>query len=288
MSIIIADAGATVTNWAIVSGFHEQIVKTSGINPVLKVDAEIEATIFDELLPQIDSNEVKEVFFYGAGCKDWNQAERVQKLLNEAFRKKQVTVKTDIEGAGIALYGKGTGIVAIAGTGSSAGFMDRGQLVDIMPSKAYPEGDFAAGAQIGARILKDVFVGEAPESIKGIIEENRKLSVNELFLRFQDPNKSKLIASKVLADIATSPGFKDPDHDQYLRAIVQTSLDKLFNLMKAHFKNALAVQPIRFVGSTVFTFEEYFREYFKRKSILIDDIQRNPIRGLVHHHQNEL
>ena len=286
MSILIADAGATLTSWAVIDGDKEQVVRTSGINPVLKVDAEIESVLFDELTMLINTSKVKEVHFYGAGCGSWEQAERVQSLLLELFRKKNVHVKTDLEGAGRSIFDRSRGIIAISGTGSSAGFMEKGDLVDQMPSKAYPEGDFGSGSHIGALIMKDYFVGDTPKSIKKIIDGQRRLNLDELFIQFQDPKKSKLIASKALRDLVNSPDFGEPLHQEYLKRIVLESVETLFDQMKDYFKSALAEQSVRFVGSTASTFETYFRSYFKDNGVVIDDFQQRPIHGLIRYHKS--
>lgn len=286
MSTLIADAGATMTSWALLDGENEQVIRTSGINPVLKVDAEIESVLFDELAMLINASKVKEVHFYGAGCGKWDQAERIQKLLLELFRNKKVTVKTDLEGAGRAIFDRSKGIIFISGTGSSAGFMDRGDLVDQMPSKAYPEGDNGSGAHIGALIMKDYFLGNTPQSIKGIIDGQRKLPLDDLFLQFQNPHKSKLIASKALRDLVNSKDFGEPMHQEYLKRIVMEAIEELFGEMKRYFKKTLEEQSVRMVGSTAATFEQYFRSYFKSQGVTIDDVQQRPIHGLIRYHRS--
>lgn len=287
MSILIADAGATSTSWAIIKGEEQQVIRTSGINPTIKVDAEIESVLFDELGLLINTSAIQQVFFYGAGCGTYKEAERVKKKLGEVFRNKEIYVATDLAGAGLSVFDQSRGIVCISGTGSSAGFMEGGALADVMPTKAYPEGDFGSGSHIGALILKDYLAEKSPKSIMKILDENRRLSIDELFVHFQDPKKSKLIASKALRDVATSPDFKNPAHQNYIDQQVWTSLDKFFGQLKNHFKNALIKQPIRYVGSTVYVFEDQFRKYFKNKGILLDEVVRSPIHGLVRYHLNK-
>lgn len=285
MSILIADGGATSTTWAELKGDQEQVVRTSGINPSIKVDAEIESVIFDELGMLLNSSAVDKLFFYGAGCADYHKANRIKTILKDAFRNAEINISTDIEGAGISIFGADTGIVVISGTGSSAGFMDGGGLVDVMPSKAYPEGDFGSGSHIGSLIMKDFYTGDAPMEIRKLIESRRRLTIDQLFVIFQDPTKSKMIASKVLADVITSNEFDKPMHQEYLKRLVFESIDPLFEQLKNHFKNALAMQSIRFVGGTVAAFEDHFREYFRMKGLIIDKIERSPIHGLIQHHK---
>ncbi len=284
MSILIADGGATSTTWALIKENDHQIVRTSGLDPSLKVDAEIESVIFDELSLLLNTSQITQVFYYGAGCGDFKHANRIKKILTEAFRKAKVLVKTDIEGSGLALFAKQTGIVVISGSGSSAGFMDSGKLVDVMPSKAYPEGDFGSGAHIGALILADFFAGDVPTEIKNVIQARRRLSIDDLFVQFQDPIKSKLIASKALGDVISSSEFDQPLHQDYLKRLVFEAIGPLYDQLKHHFKHALAQQSIRFTGGTVGVFEEYFREYFRKKGLIIDKVEKTPITGLIEYH----
>lgn len=159
--------------------------------------------------------------------------------------------------------------------------------MDIMPSKAYPEGDFASGAHIGSLIMMDFYEGNAPVEIKKLIESRRRLTIDQLFVLFQDPTKSKMIASKVLADVVTSSEFDNPIHKDYLKRLVNQSLDPFFDQLKSHFRNALALQSLRFIGGTVAVFETEFREYFRKKGLIIDDVQRTPIHGLIGFHKDQ-
>lgn len=278
MRILIADSGATQTTWATIVENEHSIIRTSGINPLLKADVEIEAIIFDELFSQLRSKEFDQLWFYGAGCREWKNSDRVMSMLKEAFPQSEIMLKTDVEGAGLASFGDGTGIVVISGTGSSAGFMKNGEMMDIMPSKAYPEGDFGSGCHIGALVLRDYFINEAPVFIKEVIDNNRSLSFEQLFLQFQSPNKSKQIAAKVMRDVGS---FKDSD---YVKEKAIISIEIQLEQLKNHFKEGLTELPIKLIGSTAFHFQTVFRKVFHDAGIEIADIQQNPIQGLIDYH----
>ena len=286
MSLIVADAGATTTTWAEITDDQEKLCSTSGINPSLNIDTEIEAVIYDELIPFIESPVVDRIYYYGAGCADVTRSFRIKKILTEAFLNAEITIRTDIEGAGLSAYGNATGIIVISGTGSSAGLMDDGSIVSIMSSDGYPNGDFGSAAHIGATIMNDLKSGKAPTKIKDLIQMQRKSSIDQLFEMFSDTRESKTLASNILADIVVSKVFNKPEIKDYLKNIVYETLDPLFNQLTKHFKNTLNVYSICFVGGTVAVFEKEFREYFQKKDITINKIQRNPIEGMIHFHRN--
>lgn len=282
MRLLIADSGATKTSWVFVDGDSEQHIGTSGLNPVFKSDNEIEAIIFEELLPQLPPKDIDQLYFYGAGCRLWSNAERVDKYLKEAFPKSVVEIKTDIEGAGRSLFGDETGFIVISGTGSSAGFIYEGKPVDLMSSKAYPEGDFGSGCHIGALVLRDYFKEEAPEFIIEVIEKNKRLDDEALFLQFQDSTKSKQIAAKVMRDVG---GFANTE---YLKTKVRISVNILLEKLNEYFKEELIKYPVKLTGSTAFYFESIFRDIFEEAGIEIADIQQNPIEGLKIYHKKKL
>jgi len=65
MSILIADSGATKTEWCLVNDETETHF-TEGLNPYYHTTESIEEIIRQNLLPKIEVP-IDEVFFYGAG-----------------------------------------------------------------------------------------------------------------------------------------------------------------------------------------------------------------------------
>ncbi len=286
MCINAADAGATATTRIVINKSEEKLIHTSGINPAINNDCQIEAILFHELKPYIHSTTINKIFFYGAGCLDHSRASRMDKILGTAFNTAEIIIKTDIEAAGISAFGVAKGIVVISGTGSSAGLMDGGTLVDVMPSKAYPEGDYASGAHIGALIMRDYNEGSIPIEIKKELISRNKISLDELFVLFQDSRHSKIIASRVLADVVTAPLFKHAIHQKYVKRLVNESLNLFYQQLNEHYTSNLATHSLSFVGGTVFTFKDEFRQFFKHKGIQIHKIIRTPVKGLIDFHKN--
>lgn len=282
MRILIADSGATKTSWAIGSGDEFSIIHTSGMNPSNKTDHELEAVVLEELFPQLLDENFDKLHFYGAGCKAREQSERVEIILKEAFSEAFISVKTDIEAAGLSLFGKEEGIVVISGTGSSAGLMKKGELMDIMDSKAYPEGDYGSGSHIGGLVLQDYFEDKVPQEIKTAIEEHGNESFKERFLLFQDSGTSKQIAAKAMRDVAE---FKN---SEYLKDKAEISIRLLLEQLNNHFAKGLSQIPVKLIGSTAFYFKEVFRSICSEEGIEIVDIQQNPIEELIKYHLEHL
>lgn len=284
MTKLIADAGATKTIWLMPGAFDGKIM-TRGIQPVLMVDSEIESVIYDELFTHPDVRKAGQILFYGSGCGAWNQAERVRHILRTAFSKAEIEVRTDIEGAGRAVFQRSEGIILISGTGSSAGYMRGGEMVDRMNQPVWPQGDLGSGAHIGALILNDYFEGKSPESIKKLIDDNRRLSEDDLFVQFQNPGRSKQIAAKAMKDVVSIAGLTG-DADEYMQDLSLQAFREWFDVLYAHFRSALQHVPVAICGSTGAEFETQLRLIFEEKGVTLHKVIKDPAEGLLRYHHS--
>ena len=67
--ILLADSGSTKTDWCLVdNGQVSLTVKTCGFNPFYQTEEDIAEELRTTLVPELPSNTVDDVFFYGAGC----------------------------------------------------------------------------------------------------------------------------------------------------------------------------------------------------------------------------
>ena len=288
MGILIADSGATKTSWAYISPNEVKELTTPGLNPVMLSDAGIKKVITGSLLPALSNRLVEHIYFYGAGCRAEDQASRIRNILSEFFRDVPSEIRTDIEGAGISVFGDGLGIVVISGTGSSAGFMSGGSIMEMMPSPAYPKGDTGSGCHIGALILRDYFTGKIPVSLKEILDLDRRLNFESLFLDFQDPRKTKKISAQAMADVANTITLDTFEDAGYLRDLATTSVRTLLIHLRSFFGKDLYEYPVKFVGSTAFYFKDVFEEVFQTAQIRISEIRKTPMEGLISFHKEEL
>ncbi len=70
------------------------------------------------------------VFFYGSGCSSEQAGEKVKLALSSVFPYSEISVFHDLFGAARALFGSGSGIASILGTGSSSCLFKDGEIVD--------------------------------------------------------------------------------------------------------------------------------------------------------------
>lgn len=152
--ILIADSGATKTDWLFVDGEVHRYFKTSGLHPAF-------------LDPIADSNELRSelpdvqpdyIYFYGTGLGNQVSDEKINAILREVFpTANTIEVKSDIEGSGRAFFGDGDGVVAVLGTGSICAIIESGRPVRKSATLGFAIGDEGSAADLGRRILRGYY-----------------------------------------------------------------------------------------------------------------------------------
>ena len=141
--ILIADSGATKTDWCFGNTLHDcQVVHTEGINPFHLTEEKIKQLLQESLLAQLPfpQEEVKAIFFYGAGCTP-EKAGKLSGLLAEAFPHATIQVEGDLLGAARALCKHQPGIACILGTGANSCLYDGQRITHNTPPLGYILGD---------------------------------------------------------------------------------------------------------------------------------------------------
>ena len=153
MSYLIADSGATKTDWLYVEGTDTTHVKTQGLHPSNISEMED----FEEISAQLNMLNPDRIYFFGAGCGNPVSDEIVLRFLTPIFPRAKITIKSDLEGSGRAFFGKGDGIVAVLGTGAISARIKGGKVFKKSASLGFAIGDEGSAADLGRRILKMYF-----------------------------------------------------------------------------------------------------------------------------------
>ncbi len=119
---IIADSGSTKTTWMDVESGNK--IVTEGLNPHFTSDDAFLAACTAVRDKVALHSPLSALHFYGAGCGNATQRERVVLLLSKAFGISNIHVETDMLGACRAVCGHEAGLVGILGTGSNACYYD--------------------------------------------------------------------------------------------------------------------------------------------------------------------
>ena len=278
--ILIADSGSTKTDWAIASSTDNckpSPINTQGLNPFHQSRDAILQILHSELLPQLEANDVNEIYFYGSGVRP--ELEPVmEQLLREVFPKAEIVeAHSDMLGAARAVCGHNEGIASILGTGANSCLYDGFEIVGNTPALGYILGDEGSGAVLGRRFLNALYKGNLSKEIKNSFEAETGLTMASVIERvYRQPLANRFLAS-------LSEFIHRHLDDEAVCQLVVSNFDEFFQ------KNIVPYGrpdlPVSFVGSIAWHYQPQLQESAARQGFRLGVVLKSPIEGLLRFHQ---
>jgi glucosamine kinase len=276
---LIADSGSTKAEWCLLSGKNSKIYFTRGISPYFMDAHEITGMLQDELIPQIKKLRVDEIIYYGTGCANILQAQKVKSSLKRLFpQTHKIKVHHDLIGAAHALCGHEKGIASILGTGSNSCYYNGKKIVRNSPGLGYVLGDEGSGAYMGKKVLQhflyETFDGDLLEKFMNRYKTD-KLEILDRVYRQPLPNRY----------LATFALFLSENRGHYMiENIIEDSLNDFFFNHLCKYKESLN-HPVHFVGGVAFAFQDIIRLLCANYGFEPGLILSHPMGGLIQYHQ---
>ena len=276
--ILIADSGSTKCAWAICTtdGKILSIHKTSGFNPKYSSFDSITLELNSSNLKSIKT-EIKEVYFYGAGCSSESKNVIIKEPLQSFFSNAEIIIRHDLEAALKATYKESPIISCILGTGSNSCIFDGVNIIENAPSLGYIAGDEASGNFFGKQLI-NLYVNNAlPRNIVEKFENwttERKDEIIENIYSVQRPNLY----------LATFFRFMyENKEEQIFDSIFRKGIQHFFDLHIKCFDN-YKKYPLTFVGSVAYFLSDYINKIAKKEGMQVQEIVQSPIKNLVKEH----
>jgi glucosamine kinase len=201
----------------------------------------------------------------------------VHSSLSAIFTKAEVNVHSDILGAARALFGNGSGLVLILGTGANVGLYDGYEVKNLTPSLGYILGDEGSGAHLGKLLLRSWFYGELPVELMNKLEQFCPLTLSEILMKVYSDSGSAMFLSSFTRFLY------DNINEQPIIDIVENSFTDLWNNHIVRYSN-IAELPIGAVGSIASTFSNQLKQVFGNHGCVIQNIIQYPIERLAAYH----
>jgi glucosamine kinase len=276
--ILIADGGSTKTDWRLISQHNEiKPIQTIGFNPYLSTTAEIEEILWKELDPFIVNRNLKQVFYYGAGCSTISKNEIVADAIRKLYPLAEILIYHDLLGAARALCGENEGIACILGTGSNSCLYDGYQIVEGVPSLGYFFGDEGSGAALGIMLLKAYLHNELPSDLTTAFKLRYPFSLeNILDAVYSQPKPSRFLAS--FSEFI----FEHKEHPS-VKNLISENFKAFFQYFVMRYPRYEEL-PVNCVGSIAYCYKPQLKEVARDLGVTINRIIKTPIEGLVDYH----
>lgn len=272
--LLVADSGSSKADWILTLSDTETIpFRTSGINPFFLSEKDI-IKIFQntpEIQPYTD--QVKEIYFFGAGCSSPDRREHISNALSKIFKNAFVSVDIDIIASIYATAGNSKGICCIIGTGSNITYFDGSKIHESKHGLGYILGDEGSGTWLGRQLITSFLYGKMPEDLADSFSKNYKIDKESIIKHvYQEPAPNFYLAS-------FSPFLSEHiDHP-----FIIDTLKKGFNeFIETNIKSYpdYRDQTCHFVGSIAYHFSDILKELCIANEIKVGKILKHPIEEL--------
>lgn len=275
---LIADSGATKTEWALISK-QDVFLKfeTSGINPYFLSEKQIDNLLFSEALPHLKKylHLIQAVYFYGAGCSNKENNLKLKHSIRNVLQIEEIHIWHDILGAARSACKKEKGIVGILGTGSNVCVYGGLSIVKTAVSYGYLFGDYGSGANIGKMFIQAYCDNTLPKDLK-IEFEKAGYDYEKILTVYKHPMPSRFLASLF-------PFVIRHKQQDFVKNLIRHSLQKFFEIQLLPIVDEK--YPAHFVGSVAYVLQEELRELAHDYQLEIKTITKNPMDGLIEYHQ---
>jgi N-acetylglucosamine kinase-like BadF-type ATPase len=278
---LIADSGSSKTDWRFLKDDNtiEQL-KTSGINPYLISEKEL----FEDLkadFKYLALQEIKEIVFYGAGCSQPKNKEKIKSVFKDFFKCDRVFVQDDMLAAARASCGIEEGIVCILGTGANACHYNGEKTTERMISLGYAIGDEGSGAYIGKLTIKAFLENEMPGNLVG--------KFNTAFPQLNLENALQQIYQKPYPNRFFAQFFQFAlmyQKEKFFFELISDGFQLFLEKSVLKFKQHQNL-PIHFVGGVAFHANSIMRMVLTKNSLTAGNFMESPIAGLTLYHKNQ-
>ncbi len=286
--ILIADAGGTSTAWGMARPEQcggPRSFRCGAINAALMTHEDIAAALAP-VKKEIGGARVAEIWFFGAGCATPEIEESTARILASAFGMdlSRITVRSDLYGAALALWGDEPGIACILGTGSASCMWDGREIADAVPSLGYVLGDEGSGAHLGKLLLNAYFKRRLPENLqKALQEEFPQLTLGgALHAVYREKGANGWLAS-------FAPFLSRHSHDPYIAEIAEKSFREFCDSNLAYFRSHYPeCRNVAFAGSLASAFSGVLSEAVAEAGFELKKTVADPIDSLIRYYSRNL
>lgn len=287
MKILIADAGATKTDWVMLSSgsgssdWSEEHYTGVGISPLHHDTDMIEEEL--RLVRASLGESFDMIRFFGAGIGTPVIAGKMEAILSEMFSCGDIKADSDMSGAASALLGDRPGIACIMGTGSNSCHYDGSVIDRKSASLGYLLDDEGGGVAYSRRLLSDVFKGIAPEEIVRKFEERYNLSVSDVVTNlYRQPSPNRWIAGFMPFIVENS------DHP-YVRHLIESQTKWFFDReFVSYSQKQLQEEGVGFVGSVAYNLRSTIEAEMNRRQWHVRAIAMRPLDSLIKQFKRQL
>ena len=225
---------------------------------------------------------VSDIFFYGAGIVSPESSGAISQALEMWCPLARIHFYSDILAAARALFGDGSGIVAIMGTGSNSCLYECGEIKKNIRPGGFILGDEGSGVWLGREFLSDFVKGLLPEDLEAAFVKEYGLDYTQIVRKVY----KEQAASAFMASLA--PFILSHKENEYVGELLELCMDSFLRRALSRYAS-YASEPVHahkvgVVGSFGCACESVLREIGERYDLEFVKFIKSPVDELVAYH----
>ncbi|MDR3693927.1 hypothetical protein [Mucilaginibacter sp.] len=274
--IAVVYSGSHYADWRLAD--KERVIasfRTSGINPYLNDEKGIIQLLSKNINLIHHAEEIKKIYFFGAGSSSPELKGVVQKAFSTFFKYGKVSVEHDLVAAAIACCKNTQGIVCIIGSGSNAAWYDGKKVKPNNYGLGYILADEGSGNWLGRQLIKGYMSETLPPNIHKKFVQRYDLDRKTLLEKVYRQKQPALFLSSF------TDFYIENKEDNYIKSIIKKGFNQLFEvyLLPLHDEHPDAF--LYFAGLVAADFQDYLYEAADEVNLKIANIIKEPINNLL-------
>ncbi|HEY0354572.1 MAG TPA: N-acetylglucosamine kinase, partial [Flavisolibacter sp.] len=256
----------------------KKTIITQGISPYFLDTGQITELVNRELAPQLRNASIDQVYYYGTGCANPENAKSVKKALQKVFPGTGVDVQTDLMAAARAVCGNEKGVACILGTGSNSCYYNGKKIVRNSPGLGYVLGDEGSGAYLGKKVIQYYLYNTYDEDLRARFDARFVTTPVEILDHvYKQPFPNRYLATFAMFLAENRGHFM-------IENIIEDGLNDFFFQHLCKYPEVWKT-PVNFVGSVAYGFRDVISDLCASYEFELGTVLKNPMEGLVKYHE---
>ncbi|WP_316811245.1 N-acetylglucosamine kinase [Pedobacter heparinus] len=271
--ILVADSGSTKTDWMGYSPNEQINFNTQGINPYFLNAHDIFKLFSKKKEIAAYASQVKEVYFFGAGCSSPDKVEVISNGISSFFTNAYVSVEHDLMGSAYATCGDKKGLTCILGTGSNISYYDGKTLHLGAHGLGYVLGDEGSGTWFGRKLITTYLYHQMPAELAFEFAQEFQVDKETVITNvYQKPAPNTYLASFSRFMV------NHKDHP-FIVNLLREGFQEFVNTNIKDYSNYKSLD-CHFVGSIAFIYQDILKEVCLNNQVKLGQILQKPIEGI--------
>ncbi|HWZ05037.1 MAG TPA: hypothetical protein VNX40_15575 [Mucilaginibacter sp.] len=280
--IAVVYSGSHYADWRLAD--KERVIasfRTSGINPYLNDEKGIIQLLSKNINLIHHAEEIKKIYFFGAGASSPELKAVVQNALSIFFKHAKICVEHDMVAAAIACCKNTQGIVCIIGSGSNAAWYDGKKVKPNNYGLGYILADEGSGNWLGRQLIKGYMSETLPANIHKKFVQRYDLDRKTLLEKIYRQKQPALFLSSF------TDFYIENKEDNYIKNIIKTGFSQLFKgyLLPLHGEHPEAF--VYFAGLVAAGFQDHLYEAADEANLKIANVIKEPINNLLTYYSSK-